>query len=56
MNAVMLSTLVRSTLATKDDSDIVQVIAEHAILDDIGQEDSDGDAPSRGGRPQAEKT
>jgi hypothetical protein len=39
----LLSTLVRSTLATKDDSDVVQVIAEHVALDDIGQEDEHGD-------------
>lgn len=32
----MLASLVGSRLATKDDSDIVQVIAEHAALDDDG--------------------
>lgn len=35
----MLVILVRSTLATTDDSGIVQVIAEHAALGDAGQED-----------------
>jgi hypothetical protein len=42
----MLATLVRSTLATKDDSDIVQVIAEHAALGDAGEEDDHGNAES----------
>jgi hypothetical protein len=42
----MLATLVRSTLATKDDSDIVQVIAEHAALGDAEQEDDNADAES----------
>lgn len=40
----MLATLVSSTLATKDDSDIVQVIAEHAALGDAEQEDDYADA------------
>lgn len=47
----VLSTLVTSRLATKDDSDIVQVIAEHAALGETGQEDSDGNSAS-GRRPQ----
>ena len=38
----VLDTLVRSKLATRDDSDIVQVIAEHAALGDTGQESNDG--------------
>jgi hypothetical protein len=48
--------LLRSTLATKDDSDIVQVIAKHAALDESGQEDEHGaDAEEAGdkGLPQA---
>lgn len=32
----VLGTLVGSTLATEDDSDIVQVMAEHVALGDIG--------------------
>ena len=42
----MLDKLLKSTLATKDDSDIVQVIAERAALgSDAGQKDDDhGDA------------
>jgi hypothetical protein len=38
----MLSALVRSRLATKDDSEIVQVIAEHAALGELEGEDGDG--------------
>ncbi|MFN8100438.1 MAG: hypothetical protein U0Q20_02340 [Mycobacterium sp.] len=34
----MLAALVGSTLATRDDSDIVQVIAEHAVLGGTGRE------------------
>jgi hypothetical protein len=49
----MLSTLVRSKLATNDDSDIVQVIAEHAALGEAGQEDDDGDGENIRGGPQA---
>jgi hypothetical protein len=41
----MLDALLRSTLATKDDSDIVQVIAEHAALADPAQEENDDDVP-----------
>jgi hypothetical protein len=47
----VLGTLVGSTLATRDDSDIVQVIAEQVALGVTGQEDRDGNAAS-GGRPQ----
>lgn len=50
----MLSALVRSRLATKDDSEIVQVIAEHAALGEPEGEDGDGTAAS--GRPQAAGT
>lgn len=39
----MLETLQRSTLATSDDSDIVQVIAEHAALGSAEQEGDGGD-------------
>jgi hypothetical protein len=46
----VLDTLMRSKLATKDDSDIVQVIAEQVALGVSGQEDSDGNA-ARSGRP-----
>jgi hypothetical protein len=47
----MLDTLLRSTLATKDDSDVVQVIGEHAAMADTGQEDEHGHtAGSAGGR------
>lgn len=41
----ILTSLVGSRLATKDDSDIVQVIAEHAALDDGG----DGEDGENGG-------
>ncbi len=44
----VLVTLVRSTLATKDDSDIVQVIGEQVALGVRGQEDSDGSGAHRG--------
>jgi hypothetical protein len=43
----MLSKLVRSTLATKDDSEIVQVIAEHAALGEPkAEEDGNGGSAS----------
>ena len=35
----ILYTLTWSKLATVDDIDIVQVIAEHAAIDDVGEED-----------------
>lgn len=41
-----LATLMASTLATKDDSDMVQVIAEHQALSLLGREDDDGIAGS----------
>lgn len=47
----MLDTLLRSTLATKDDSDIVQVIAEHAALG-VNGEDEHGDTTEAIGGPQ----
>lgn len=37
----MLSALISSTLATKDDTEFVQVIAEHVALGDV-QEEEDG--------------
>ncbi|WP_454793832.1 hypothetical protein [Mycolicibacterium lutetiense] len=40
----MLYTLMGSTLATKDDFDIVQVIAERVALQESGQEGDDGGA------------
>lgn len=49
----MLATLVRSRLATNDDSDIVQVIAEHAALGGTGQEEGDGYPADDGGRQEA---
>ncbi|WP_235673637.1 hypothetical protein [Mycolicibacter algericus] len=36
----ILHTLIRSRLATVDDNDIVQVISEHAAVDDVGEEDA----------------
>ena len=50
----VLYTLVQSTLATADDSDIMQVIAEQAALglDEPEQEDRDGDGYSRPADPQ----
>ena len=45
----MLDTLVRSTLATKDDSEIVQMIAEHAALSETGEEGGDGDREADSG-------
>lgn len=49
----LLAALVQSKLVTKDDSDIVQVIAEHTALDDAWQEDDDGDTgpPTAGAQP-----
>jgi hypothetical protein len=48
----VLGTLMHSKLATKDDSDIVQVIAEQVALGVMAKkEDSDGNAAG-GGRPQ----
>lgn len=47
----MLDTLLRSTLATKDDSDIVQVIAEHAALG-VNGEDEHGDTTEAISGPQ----
>ncbi|WP_454561911.1 hypothetical protein [Mycobacterium haemophilum] len=44
----MLDTLLRSTLATRDDSDIVQVIAEHAALGATTQEDNIGHTETSG--------
>ncbi|MEB3069905.1 hypothetical protein [[Mycobacterium] vasticus] len=38
----LLATLMRSKLATVDDIDIVQVIAEHGTLAYVGKEDSHG--------------
>lgn len=47
----MLDTLLRSTLATKDDSDIVQVIAEHAALGVSGEDEQHGNtAEGTGGK------
>lgn len=43
----MLTALVGSTLATKDDTEFVQVIAEHAALGDSDQEDDDGGESER---------
>ncbi len=43
-----LTMLMRSTLATKDDSDMVQVIAEQRALSLIGQEDDDGGSETTG--------
>lgn len=44
----MLRTLVGSTLATKDDSDIVQVVGEQVALTEPSQED---DNANHGGNP-----
>ncbi len=44
----VLVTLVRSTLATNDDSDIVQVIGEQVALGASGQDDSDGNGAHSG--------
>lgn len=52
-----LTTLMRSTLATKDDSDMVQVIAEHRALSLTGQEDDDGNPENTDtGRTQTDRT
>lgn len=48
----MLDTLLRPTLATKDDSDIVQVIAEHAALGVNGEDEQHGDTTEAIGGPQ----
>lgn len=44
----MLATLLRSTLATKDDSDIGQMIAERTTVSDTGQEDEHGSRQTAG--------
>ena len=38
----LLRALLRSTLATADDAEIIRVIAAHATLDEVDQEDPDG--------------
>ncbi len=43
----MLDTLLQSKLATRGDSDIVQVIAEHTALDDAEEETVDGNDERR---------
>lgn len=45
----VLYTLVRSTLATADDSDIMQVISEHVALGETGQEGNGDDTDAEEG-------
>ncbi len=50
----VLYTLVRSRLATEDESDIMQVISEHVALGETGQEnDGDDTEEGIGGGPPA---
>ncbi|WP_071288238.1 hypothetical protein [Mycolicibacterium llatzerense] len=49
----VLDTLAQSKLATKDDSDIMQVIAEHVALGWTGRENRDDNTDAGSGDPAA---
>lgn len=44
----MLAVLSGSKLATTDDSDFLQVIAEHVVIAELGEEDSSGGSEESG--------